>query len=208
MYEQKSSKLPFIQCVWRASVIEADEYGDPAKDTWGLAFTKRADGTLSAELLGQSFHYKILDSTVGDLYWGIEFYSYVTMKGVDKPAMAGKLIHLNVQDGYFFIGDDHYAIPDYEGLEDFCEQLAAQSVISHATRHLRMSLRSEQRQHRQTVGLTRKQVEQIKRAEYAAKLLKRGVSLVDVAEEAGYADQAHMTRSLKSILGKTPAQLR
>ncbi len=207
MYEQRPSSLPYIQCIWRASVVQADEYDDPAKDTWGLAFTQRADDSLSAELLGQSFQYSVLDSTVGDEYWGVEFYSYVTMRGVDKPGMTGKLVHLAVADGRFFIGDDSYDIPSYNELEAFCERLAARGIISHTTRHAQMSLRNQQRQHRQTVGLTRKQVEQIKRAEHAAKLLKNGATPTNAATEAGYADQAHMTRSLKALLGKTPSQL-
>ncbi len=156
---------------------------------------------------GQSLNYKVLDSTVGDEYWGVEFYSYVTMRGVDKPAMTGKLVHLRVAAGRFFIGDDSYTIPSYDELETWCERLASQGIISHTTRHVRMSVRSQQRAHRQTVGLTRKQVEQIKRAEHAAQLLKQGASLTDAASEAGYADQAHMTRSLKALLGKTPSQL-
>lgn len=52
MYEQKSSHLPFIQTIWRARVVKKDKYDNPAKDTWGLAFTKRADGRLQAELIG------------------------------------------------------------------------------------------------------------------------------------------------------------
>ena len=207
MYEQRVSDLPYVQCVWRASVVQADEYDDPAKDTWGLAFTRRVDGAMSAELLGQSFNFRVLDSTVGDEYWGVEFYPYVTMRGVDKPAMTGKLVHLRVADGRFFIGDDAYAIPSYDELEAWCERLASQGIISHTTRHARMSVRSQQRAHRQTVGLTRKQVQQIKRAEHVAQLLKQGASPTDAASEAGYADQAHMTRSLKALLGKTPSQL-
>lgn len=74
MYEQKSSHLPFIQTIWRARVVKEDKYDNPAKDTWGLAFTKRADGRLQAELIGSSFSYNVLDSTVGDEYWGVEFF--------------------------------------------------------------------------------------------------------------------------------------
>ena len=212
MYEQKPSPLPFIQCLWRAKVVQEGEYDDPAKDTWGLAFTRRADGSLSAELLGQSFRYRLLDSAIGDEYWGVEFYSHVTMRGVDKPAITGKLVHLPVSGEHFSIGHDSYSIPTFEQLETFCRELAEQGVISHTARsfsRLRMtSLRNAQRAHRQTVVLTHKQVEQIKRAERAAVLLKTGMTPTEVAAETGYADQAHMTRSLKSLLGKTPAQIK
>ncbi len=153
----------------------------------------------------------MLDSTVGDEYWGVEFFSYVTMRGVDKPSIVGKIFRLRVVDKHFAIGDDTYKIPTFDNLEVFCRDLAEQGVISYAARslsHQKQSLRSAQRKHRQTVGLTHKQVEQIKRAEYAASLLLSGMSLSETAVEAGYTDQAHMTRSLKSLLGKTPTQIK
>ncbi|HEX2620347.1 MAG TPA: AraC family transcriptional regulator, partial [Phototrophicaceae bacterium] len=48
---------------------------------------------------------------------------------------------------------------------------------------------------------------QIKRARYATILLKEGVSILDTVDQAGYADQPHLTRSLKHYIGFTPAQL-
>jgi AraC-like DNA-binding protein len=38
-------------------------------------------------------------------------------------------------------------------------------------------------------------------------LLRQGVAIFDTAEQAGYADQPHLTRSLKRLIGLTPAQL-
>jgi AraC-like DNA-binding protein len=37
--------------------------------------------------------------------------------------------------------------------------------------------------------------------------LRQGVSILDTVEQAGYADQPHLTRSLKRLIGQTPAQL-
>lgn len=48
---------------------------------------------------------------------------------------------------------------------------------------------------------------QIERARQAANLVEKGVPLVEVALQAGYADQAHMTRSLRRYFGQTPSQL-
>jgi AraC-like DNA-binding protein len=38
-------------------------------------------------------------------------------------------------------------------------------------------------------------------------LLQQGVSILDTVYEVGYADQAHMTRSLKRLIGQTPTQI-
>jgi len=48
----------------------------------------------------------------------------------------------------------------------------------------------------------------IERARHAATLLQRGVSIRDTVHQAGYFDQAHLTRSLRRLIGETPAQLR
>lgn len=105
MYEQRSSKLPFIDYVWFAEGGEtSDAYDDPAKETWGLAFTKKMTGVYRAELHGPSAYHQIVDSVVGDQYWGVEFYSYVTMRGVNKPELVGKFVDLHVVGDRFFSG--------------------------------------------------------------------------------------------------------
>jgi AraC-like DNA-binding protein len=37
--------------------------------------------------------------------------------------------------------------------------------------------------------------------------LKQGISILSAVYEAGYYDQAHLTRSLKRFIGQTPAQI-
>jgi methylphosphotriester-DNA--protein-cysteine methyltransferase len=49
--------------------------------------------------------------------------------------------------------------------------------------------------------------QQIQRARLAARLLVNGRSVLDTTFEAGYFDQAHLTRSLKRLIGTTPARL-
>ena len=70
-----------------------------------------------------------------------------------------------------------------------------------------ISPRSVQRHFLQAMGMTAKRLEQIQRARRAAELLLQGGRRpVDVALELGYADQPHLTRSLKAIMGKTPGR--
>jgi AraC family transcriptional regulator len=46
------------------------------------------------------------------------------------------------------------------------------------------------------------------RVEFAAARIADGLPLVDVAAEAGFADQSHLTRVFKKVTGQTPAQYR
>jgi len=68
-----------------------------------------------------------------------------------------------------------------------------------------LSARSLERRVARSMGLTRGAIRQIQRAETAVELLTSGVPVRDVAGAAGYADQAHLTRSLKRFVGQTPA---
>jgi methylphosphotriester-DNA--protein-cysteine methyltransferase len=55
--------------------------------------------------------------------------------------------------------------------------------------------------------MTLKQIEQLERARHAYQLLRQGTPAAEAALLAGYADQSHLTRSLKVIEGKTPARI-
>ena len=55
--------------------------------------------------------------------------------------------------------------------------------------------------------MTYSTIRQIERARHATRLLRAGVSIPDAVDEAGYYDQAHLTRSLKRLIGQTPAQV-
>ena len=69
------------------------------------------------------------------------------------------------------------------------------------------SLRSAQRHFVRATGMTQGAIRQIERARYATNLLKQGVSILDAVHQAGYFDQAHLTRSLKHFIGQTPTQI-
>jgi methylphosphotriester-DNA--protein-cysteine methyltransferase len=69
-------------------------------------------------------------------------------------------------------------------------------------------LRTIQRRFLQATGLTQGAARQIERARYATHLLQQGTSIPDTVFEAGYFDQPHLTRSLKCLIGQTPAQIR
>ncbi|HYG66486.1 MAG TPA: helix-turn-helix transcriptional regulator, partial [Anaeromyxobacteraceae bacterium] len=46
------------------------------------------------------------------------------------------------------------------------------------------------------------------RAERAHALLREGATPAEAAHEAGFADQAHLTRALRARYGRTPGQIR
>jgi methylphosphotriester-DNA--protein-cysteine methyltransferase len=55
--------------------------------------------------------------------------------------------------------------------------------------------------------MTQSLVRQIDRARHATQLLREGHPIADVVAQAGYFDQAHLTHSLRRLIGLTPAMV-
>jgi methylphosphotriester-DNA--protein-cysteine methyltransferase len=76
----------------------------------------------------------------------------------------------------------------------------------HGEQHA-LSTRSAQRHFLQATGMTYGTMRQIERARKATNLLRQGFTIADVVHDAGYFDQAHLTRSLRKLIGLTPAKI-
>jgi hypothetical protein len=71
-----------------------------------------------------------------------------------------------------------------------------------------MTPRTEQRRFLDATGLTHSMIRQIQRANDAVHLLRQGAPIIRVVHDTGYADQAHLTRSLRRWTGQTPKAIR
>ncbi len=106
--------------------------------------------------------------------------------------------------------------PDFENAETFVGRLlragllARDPAVSAAWEGDRRALsrRSVQRHFLHATGMTHAAHRQIQRARHATDLLRDGASIVDTVHEAGFFDQAHLTRSLRRLIGETPTRLR
>jgi methylphosphotriester-DNA--protein-cysteine methyltransferase len=70
-----------------------------------------------------------------------------------------------------------------------------------------LTLRSVQRHFLHATGMTHSRFRQIERARFAVDLLRSGSPILDVVHDAGYFDQAHLTRSLRQLTGQTPVKI-
>jgi hypothetical protein len=113
----------------------------------------------------------------------------------------------------FWLNGSAWDFPDFENAETFVKRLVqaglivADRTVEGAVRGelQNVTTRTEQRHVLQVTGLTLGTICQIERARRATLLLKRGTPILDVVHEAGYYDQAHLTRSLQRFIGQTPA---
>src|SRR5262249_1708581 len=105
--------------------------------------------------------------------------------------------------------------PDFDNAEMFVKRLvregliAVDRIVDAALRgeQQTLSLRSAQRHFLRTTGMSQGTIRQIERARHATNLLRDRVSILDTVHQAGYSDQAHLTRSLKHYIGQTPRQI-
>ena len=82
---------------------------------------------------------------------------------------------------------------------------AVGAMLEH--RRAKLPIRSVQRHFAHSTGITHRTLRQIQRARHATALLASGVPVLDAVHEAGYFDQPHLTRSLKTLIGATPAEI-
>jgi AraC-like DNA-binding protein len=86
---------------------------------------------------------------------------------------------------------------------------APSSLVEHTGREVGVSERQARRTTRQVTGLSPRELAHVGRLHRLVSMLDRGDhSLAVTAVEAGYTDQAHMTRVLKRLTGATPRRLR
>jgi AraC-like DNA-binding protein len=83
-----------------------------------------------------------------------------------------------------------------------------EASISQQAQAARLSRSHYSRKVRAQVGLAPRDYRRQQRVLIARALIEQGRDLAEAAAEAGFADQAHMTRLMRTILGVTPGALR
>ncbi len=214
-FQQRASDSPFVETVWQTQSEAPGEFISVAAIQWEMvvtlymgvtSFTMRGPETVAtpavippdAEFFGIIFK---LGAYMPHLP-----VSGLVNGGVNLPEAAGKA---------FWLHGSAWHVPDYENADSFVEMLARRGMLMREPvvedalngRIPDLSVRSVQRRFINATGITHGTVLQIQRARQAVALLEQGVSILDTVELAGYADQPHLTRSMKRFFGKTPANI-
>lgn len=215
VYEEYHPDSPLLECVWQARATRDERYLVPAVECWDMWFTRGPSGALNAGLSGPTLGHRWVRSTIGEHSWGIQLKAHVILPGLSKQLLLGGEQRLVVEDGQVILASHAVQFPEFGDLEAFAERLQKLDVLRLDDDVRRMlsgddvsySERHRQRRVRDATGLTRKHIEQLSRAREAYALLLQGVPPVECAARCGFADQAHLTRSLKALHGQTPAQV-
>ncbi|WP_460754386.1 helix-turn-helix domain-containing protein [Marinomonas epiphytica] len=98
----------------------------------------------------------------------------------------------------------HYGIP--KPFEKALQALNQDTPIIELADQVNLGLRQIERQFKQWLNMTPKEYQRLRRVKKAAELIRTnaGLSLVEIAIECGFSDQAHMTREFKIFAQTTP----
>lgn len=216
VFEERPSDSPLIEKIWRTRSESADVFTSLAS-SHGEMVVMRYRGQTHFTVRGPETQASVADCPADAEFFGIIFKLGAFMPHLPPGILRDRRdVTLPEATGQsFWLNGAAWQVPTYENADTFVARLARDELLVHepvVDAALRgalkdLSLRSVQRRFLRATGLTHGAVRQIERARLAMRLLQQGVPILDVTYETGYADQPHLTRSLKRLLGQTPAQI-
>lgn len=214
-FQQRFSDSPFVERIWRTEGAQAGSFISMAFSHWQMCVWQQ-NGKINLTMRGPETQATRVDCPADAEFLGIVFRLGTVMPHLPASGLVDADITLpDATSQSFWLNSSVWEFPNYENADTFVDRLVREGllirepVIEAALQEQPqpISVRSVQRHFTRAVGLTHGAVDQIERARYATLLLKSGVSILDTVDQAGYADQPHLTRSLKHFIGQTPAQL-
>ncbi|MGF7229637.1 MAG: helix-turn-helix domain-containing protein [Candidatus Saccharibacteria bacterium] len=216
MHHHRLSNNPYIDRVWATQNVTDGIYLATPDGSWDIIVLIQADGSRGVMLAGQATEPMNVPYQADTSSVVISFAA-----GTFLPAYPGKRM-LNLAQmlpcpdaNHFTLAGATFAIPTFETAEELAEAMVDQgllkvdavvaAILQGDTKAL--SDRVKQRHFLEVTGLTRKSLEQIRRAQEAVRQLQAGKRPVDVAMDAGFADQAHLSKSLRKIMHKKPSDV-
>ena len=213
--EERPSESPLVARVTRVT-YQGDWRGWTTPDgCWDL-IVRKVSGRVHVLQTGIITKPVALTYAAGDEYVSISFKPGVFMPRLPGQRMVDRgLERPTPSPRSFWLDQEQLEIPTFDNAEGLVSRLVRRGLLERdeivegvVDRHPRaITPRSVQRHFLNALGVTAKRLEQIQRACRAVELLEQGRRAVDVALELGYADQSHLTRALRAIMGRTPGEI-
>jgi len=205
--DDRPSDSPFVERVWRSHSERGGRFIAVASNHWELVVA-RVHGETAVVLHGGETRARSVHCPDDGEWFAIRFkagaYLLETPPGT---LLDGRDVFLPVRSHRRFLLDNRWwEIPSFDNAETFVKKLAAAGLIERDDLE-RAHRRTAQRRMRNTFGMTAAFARQVERARLATQLLRAGSAIADVVVEAGYYDQAHLTRALRRLVGLTPATI-
>jgi Helix-turn-helix domain len=213
--EARSSRSPLVAQTWQARSEPEESFISVAATHWEMVVTRRR-GAARLTVRGPETRATVMPIPQDAEFLGIEFNAGTFMPDLPPGRLVDRTLTLpQVSHGSFWLDGAAWELPGPDNADAFVDRLVRAGLVVHDPivpealdgEVAGFSTRSVERRVARATGLTRGAIERIRRAERAVELLARGAPPSDVARRTGYADQSHLTRSLKRFVGQTPSQL-
>ena len=216
-FTDRPSDSPFVERVWRSRSDASGVFLSVAASHFEIAVT-RLEGRISLTVRGPETKATPADLPGGGEWLGIRFRLGAFMPGFSPGDLKDRhdVTLPGAASRSFWLNGSAWEYPDFDNAETFVGRLVRKGIVVRdagveaalENQPGRLPIRSVQRRFLRATGISHRTVRQIERARYATTLLQQGVSILDTVYDAGYFDQAHLTRSLKTLIGQTPVQVR
>jgi len=216
IFEERPSDSPFVERIWRTRSERVETFISIAVSQWELVIWTQY-GKTQMTVRGPETHATHAPVPENAEFFGIFFkhgtylphlpFDQLINQGLDLPTAGGQS---------FWLNGSVWEFPTFDNADTFVNRLVQEGLVAHESNVEAAlqgclpddySLRTTQRRFLRTTGLSLNSVRKIERARYAAGLLRQGISIQDTVFQAGFFDQAHMTHTLKRLIGQTPAQI-
>ena len=210
--EERGADSPFVERVTHVRYDRTVDDWTTPDGCWDIVI-RRLRGRVEVLQTGLITQPIQLDYEAGDEYVCISFKPGVFMPRLPGSAMLNRgVLRPTINPRAFWLYGETLEIPSFENAEGMVHRLARRGLIARdeivdgvlTGNAPAISPRSVQRRFHHAMGITRKRLELIRRAQKAVELLSQGRRIVDTALDLGFADQAHLTRVLKILMGTTP----
>jgi hypothetical protein len=215
IYEERLSDSPYVETITHGRTEGEGSSLRPAETHWHMVFVRYL-GKAQLIVAGPLTTSGIVSYTEGaEIIW-IKFQLGTFMPHLPTRQLLDGQTSLPEASGRsFWLHGSTWQFPDYENVDTFIDRLVRNdvlvrdSVVNAVLQNHPQEMASRTVRHRflQATGLTQSYIRQVERAKRAEELLWQGKSILDTVHEAGYFDQPHLTRSMKQLIGQTPAQI-
>jgi AraC-like DNA-binding protein len=213
--EQRGSDIPLVASVWRTTTGDVSQFMSLASTGFSMVVMKQY-GRATLTLRGPETRTSLTDCPQDAEFFGMDFEFGTHLTAVRSQALVDGSIDISDDEGRsFWLAGRYWDFPTFDNADTFLARLMREGllqldgVVEAVMRDetLALSSRSVQRRFQHATGISQRTARQIERARTAVRLLKEGASILDTVEQAGYADQSHLTRALKRLAGLTPSEL-
>jgi len=209
----RPSDSPFVERVWCCHSEGGGRFLSVASTHWEFVVTRLAGRTVIT-LRGPETQPREVDCPPNGEWFAIRFKAGTFMPALPVSRLLnGSDINLpGAMRSRFRLDGSAWEIPNFDNAEVFVDRLVRRGLLVRdasvaaalAGDADALNARTAQRHFRHATGMSQAAMRQIERARHATLLLRDGLPPGEAAAEAGYFDQAHLTRSLRRFVGLTP----